>query len=133
MEIERLRPPPNEDTKPYWDGLKGGRLVLQKCANCGTVRHYPRPVCSNCYSLEVEWVEASGRGRAHSWTVSHHAFHPAFRHDLPMTIVTADMEEGVRMCAVLRNADGPPTLGMPVRVGFEPVDDMLSVPIFLPG
>ena len=30
------------------------------------IRHYPRPVCDACYSMEVAWIEASGRGRVHS-------------------------------------------------------------------
>jgi uncharacterized OB-fold protein len=62
-------PEPTRDSKPYWDGLKEGRLLLQQCAACRKIRHYPRPVCDTCYSMEVAWIEASGRGRVHSWTV----------------------------------------------------------------
>lgn len=44
MEIERIRPHPTPDSKPYWDGLRERRLPLQRDADCGAVRHYPRPV-----------------------------------------------------------------------------------------
>src|SRR3546814_7868151 len=105
MEVERGRPSPNEDTKPYWDGLKQGRLLLQKCGDCGAIRHYPRQVCDKCFSMDVEWIESSGKGTVHSWTVSQHAFHPSFKGDLPMTFVTVDVDEGVRIAARLRGND----------------------------
>ena len=133
MEIERVRPSPNEDTKPYWDGLKEGRLLFQKCGDCGTIRHYPRQVCENCFSMEVDWIESSGNGKVHSWTVSQHAFHLSFKDDLPMTFVTVDMDEGVRVVAQLRGKDVAPTISMPVRIGFERQDDDLTVPVFYPA
>ena len=76
-------PEPTRDSKPYWDGLNEERLLLQQCAACMRIRHYPRPVCDACYSMEVAWIEASGRGRVHSWTVAHHPFHPGFKVVVP--------------------------------------------------
>lgn len=81
---------------PYWEAAAQGRLLLQKCTGCGKVRHYPRMLCDACHSFGTEWVQASGRGKVHSWTVCHHAFHPAFLSELPYTLVTVDLEEGVR-------------------------------------
>ena len=81
---------------PYWEAAAQGRLLLQKCASCGKVRHYPRMLCDACYSAQTDWVQASGRGKVHSWTVCHHAFHPSFVAELPYTLVTVDLEEGVR-------------------------------------
>ena len=75
----KLAPQPTADTQPYWDGLNAHQLRLQRCADCGKVRHYPRPVCDACYSMRAEWIDASGRGRVHSWTTTHHAFHPGFK------------------------------------------------------
>ncbi|MDE0808407.1 MAG: Zn-ribbon domain-containing OB-fold protein [Alphaproteobacteria bacterium] len=119
MEIERLYPLPNPDSQPYWDGLKDRRLMLQQCGDCGTIRHYPRPVCDQCYSMEVEWAEASRRGTVHSWSVSHHAFHPSFKEDLPTTFVTVDLEENVRLVGILRDADAILSIGLPVEIRFE--------------
>jgi uncharacterized OB-fold protein len=130
----RLLPQPTPDTQPYWDGLKAHRLRLQRCADCGKVRHYPRPVCDACYSMHVEWIDASGRGRVHSWTTTHHAFHPGFKPDLPYTLLTVDLDEGVRMNAQLRGLDsGKLRAGMPVRVDFEPATDSVTLPVFVPA
>lgn len=127
-------PTPTPDTRPYWDGLREGRLLLQTCGACGKVRHYPRPVCDGCWSMQVEWVEASGEGTVHSWTVSHHAFHPGFKPSLPLILVTVDLEEGVRLCAQARGlAPDDLSIGLPVRIGFEPATDELTLPVVLPA
>jgi uncharacterized OB-fold protein len=101
---------------PYWEAANEERLVIQQCASCGTLRHYPRLLCDNCYSDAVEWREASGRGKLHSWTVCHHAFHLSFAAELPYTLVTVDLEEGVR--ALGRWQGGPLEIGTPVQGRF---------------
>ena len=128
--IEGLRPKPNRDSKPYWDGLLEGRILLQQCADCGTFRHYPRPLCPDCYSMAVKWVEAQGSGTVHTWTVCHHAFHHAYKQDLPTVYVTVDLPEGVRLCGRLRKGGGGDmAVGRPVRLAVETVDQDLALPI----
>lgn len=130
----KLRPEPNADTAPYWDGLNQRRLRLQRCADCGKVRHYPRPMCDACHSMQAEWFDASGRGRVHSWTVTHHAFHPGVRPDLPYTLVTVDLAEGVRMNAQLRRlAPDELRVGMPLQVDYELATDGLMLPVLVPA
>lgn len=125
-------PAPTRDSKPYWDALNEGRLAIQRCAACGRLRHYPRPVCDACYSMEVAWSEVSGRGRVHSWTVTHHAFHPGFRGEVPYILATVDLDEGVRMIAQARGIDpAAMRVGLPVEVRFERVTDGLTLPVFV--
>ena len=102
--LEKPLAHPSELSRPYWEAAAEGRLVLQRCASCGNLRHYPRLLCDSCYSDAVDWVPASGRGKVHSWTVCHHAFHPGFAAELPYTLVTVDLEEGVRALAAGRAA-----------------------------
>ena len=90
----RPEPDPGPDTRPYWEGLKAGEFLVQQCMSCGRKRHYPRPVCDACYSLESEWVPIRGQGRIHSWTVCHHAFLPGFRKLLPYVVAIADIDDG---------------------------------------
>ena len=117
------RPPqiPTDLSRPFWEGAKQGRLLIQRCSDCGTLRHYPRLLCDQCYSDAADWVEASGRGVIHSWTVSHHAFHPSFKAELPYTLVTVDLEEGVR--ALGRWRGGALTIGLQVQGKFEARED----------
>ena len=131
---EKLVPSPTPETQPYWDGLREGRLRLQCCADCGKVRHYPRPVCDACWSMNAGWVDASDRGTAHSWTITHYAFHPGFKGDLPYILLTVDLPEGVRMNARARGIDASQLrVGLPVVVAFDAVKDDLTLPVFEAG
>jgi uncharacterized protein len=127
-------PEPTPDTQPYWDGLRAHKLLIQSCAHCGKARFYPRPMCDGCYSMECTWVEASGRGTVHSWTVTHHPFHAGFKGELPYVLATVDLAEGVRMNAQVRGIDAADLrAGLPVRVGFEAAADGLTLPVLLPA
>ena len=124
-------PQPSHLTQPFWDGLRERHLVLQCCKRCHTVRHYPRPVCDRCYSMDAVWIEASERGRIHSWTVNHHPFHFAFKREMPFVMVMVDLEEGVRMQAPLRGADGVVLkLDMAVELIYEDMTAELTLPAF---
>lgn len=105
-------------SRPYWDAANEGRLVLQCCSACGALRHYPRLLCNICYSDTAHWSTASGEGSVHSWTVAHHAFHPAFAAELPYVLVTVDLKEGVRALGRW-GAQVTPSLAMRVRSRFE--------------
>ena len=128
---DKLVPTPTADTQPFWDGLNEGRLRLQRCADCGTIRHYPRPVCDSCYSMNSDWVDATGRGKVHSWTITHYAFHPGFKGDLPYLLLTVDLDEGVRMQSQGRGIDESALkIGLPVKIGYELVKEGLTLPVF---
>ena len=129
----KLLPEPSPETEPYWAGLRAGKLMLQACAACGRVRHYPRPVCPHCYCLDAKWIEAKGRGKVHSWTITHHAFHPGWKGELPITLLTVDLDEGVRMQAQLSGpvAEAGVKIGMPVRIAYEAATKDLTLPVFV--
>jgi uncharacterized protein len=129
-----LKPVPDitPDSAPYWEGLEAHKLMLQACARCGKVRHYPRPMCDACYAMEARWIEAKGTGRVHSWTVTHHAFNIGFKGELPYVLVIVDLEEGVRMQAPLRGVpEKVLRIGLPVRVTFEHPKPDLALPAFI--
>jgi uncharacterized protein len=115
----------------YWAGAGQGDLVLQRCGDCGLVRHYPQLLCPACQSFAVEHVTASGDGRVHSWTVCHHAFQPELRDTVPYTLVTVDMAEGVRVLGRLDGDTGPHP-GMAVRLRFDTGGER-PVPVFDPA
>ena len=126
-------PEPTLESQPFWDALREHRLVFQQCGQCGEVRHYPRPVCPKCFSMETTWKPSTGRGTVHSWTVCHHAFHPGFKSELPYVVLTVDMDEGVRMVGQTEGLDEAAlTVGLPVEVGYVDVDADTTLPIFRP-
>lgn len=129
--IEKPAPTPSDVSRAFWDGTREGRLRLQRCAACGALRHYPRPLCSRCHSLAVEWVDASGLGTVHSWTVAHHAYHPAFKGEVPYVLVTVDLAEGVRQMGRFAGDADELRLDLPVRLFFVPAGDY-ALPCFAP-
>jgi uncharacterized protein len=55
-------PSTDSETQPFWDALKDGKFLLRHCNACGRDHYYPRPFCPTCWSDDVAWKEASGRG-----------------------------------------------------------------------
>ena len=80
--------------------------------------------------MNVEWVEASVHGKIYSWTITHHPFHPGWKGDLPYILVTAELDEEVRMNAQLRGADASALkIGAKVRIDYELAKDGLTLPV----
>ncbi len=127
----RPRPAPDALSRAHWDGLRAHRFVVQQCRGCGRLRHYPRPVCDRCYRREYNWYTLSGRGTVYSWTICHHAFHLGFKRYVPYTVLTVDLEEGVRAQGRLLDDNNKVLkIGLPVAVDYEDVDAELTVPCF---
>jgi uncharacterized protein len=129
---ERPMPTPTRESQPYWDGMREGRFMLQHCASCGKVRHYPRPVCPHCFSMESEFKEASLGGTIHAWTICHHPFNFFFKAEAPYIVALVDMAAGVRVNAPLRGRDAAGLkIGQKVRLQFEPVSKEVTLPFFI--
>ena len=134
LESSKPQPQPTPVSAGYWEGGREGRLMLQRCGSCGLVRHYPRPVCSGCHSLAVEWIEASGDGVVHSWTVAHYAYHPGFKGEVPYILLTVDLAEGVRALGRVEGiAVADLRLGLPVRVRMVATENGYALPVFEPA
>lgn len=131
MTTDETALPTGELSGAYWEGAARGVLVLQRCANCGKVRHYPRVLCDACYSFDVEHVESAGTGELHSWTVAHHAYSPDVVDETPYVLATVTMAEGVRVLGRLPS-DTPLRTGLMLRVTFTPDRAGTPVPVFVP-
>ncbi len=67
-----------QDNEFFFDAARAGRLEIQRCIDCGTLRHPPAPACAQCRSFAWDTVVASGRCTLHSWTIVYHPQDPAF-------------------------------------------------------
>ncbi len=128
----RLAPTITPDTQFFWDAAKERKLVIQRCASCGALRHPPRPMCPRCRSLEWEAVDASGRGSLYSFVMPLYPQYPWFEY--PYVVALVELEEGTRIVTnVVGAAPETLTIGMPVEVCFEEFDDGLVLPQFTPA
>ncbi len=129
--MQRLAPIVTEDNAAFWDAVDEGRLVAQRCANCGRLRHPPRPMCPECNSLAVEVTTLSGRGVVYSFAVLHHPQHPAFEY--PVLAALIDLEEGIRIVSNLVGVEPDEIrIDLPVQVEFASTDGDHRVPVFRP-
>ncbi|OJF14775.1 hypothetical protein EDD30_0779 [Couchioplanes caeruleus] len=122
-----LRPVISPDTAFFWAGTAAGELRVQRCGECGALRHPPGPACPRCGATKPEYAVASGAGRIHSYVVHRHPPLPGRR--LPVVVALVDLEEGVRIVGELRGADPDQVrIGAPVRVKFVRLDDEVTLP-----
>jgi uncharacterized OB-fold protein len=129
--VQRPAPIVTEDNAAFWDAADGGRLVAQRCAKCGRLRHPPRPMCPECSSLDVEVTTLSGRGVVYSYAVLHHPQHPAFEY--PVLAALIDLDEGIRIVSNLVGVEPDEVrIGLPVQVEFVPTEGDHHVPVFRP-
>lgn len=127
-------PPATYWTDPYWKAAREGRLILQKCQDCGKYIFYPRINCPFCFSERIEWVPSSGKGKVYSYTVVLNNAPSAFIGDMPFVISIVKLDEGVQM---LTNIVGcrPDEVycEMPVEVTFERISESFTLPKFKPA
>ncbi len=109
------QPEITELNRPYWDGLREGRLRYQQCA-CGNAWLPARRECPACLGEDVHWRDASGRGSVLSWVVYHTAYHPAFEARLPYHVALVELDEGPRL--LTRVLDGDARLAGGLRVAL---------------
>jgi uncharacterized OB-fold protein len=128
----RPRPAITEDIAFFFDGAKAGTLLIQRCAQCGVLRHPPRPACASCGSFEWDTVTSSGRGTVFSFVVMHYPQIPSFEYPLPIAVV--ELEEGTRLVGDLIGIDSADVrIGMPVVAEMVAVDPELTIPMFRPA
>jgi uncharacterized protein len=132
-----MRPQITPDTAFFWAGTAVGELRIQRCANCGALRHPPGPMCPSCGEPgDGGYVVAAGTGEVFSYVVHHHPPVPGKR--LPMVVALVQLPEGVRMVGEMPGARPDQVrIGLPVRATFVRPDsghpDDLTLPAWRPS
>jgi uncharacterized OB-fold protein len=123
----------NDTTRPYWDGAREGRLLLQRCLSCAKLIHYPRAWCPRCWKTDLEWVESRGRGRVVTFTVVHQAPFESYAADVPYVLAVVRLDEGPQMMTnVVGLSPAAVKIDLAVEVVFEERAGGFRVPLFRP-
>ena len=131
---KRPLPEPTPETREFWDGAKRRELRIQRCRTCGEAYFYPRPFCPHCSSRDVEWFTASGRGKLHTYVISHRPA-PGFQDYVPYVIAIVELDEGPRMMTNIVGVDPQPEnlpIDMAVEVEWDQQNDDIHLPLFRP-
>jgi uncharacterized OB-fold protein len=128
-----MQPAVSQDSAFFWEGTAAGELRIQSCNACGLLRHPPGPMCPSCRATDRGYVVSPGRGRVYSY-VTHHAPQVPGK-QLPLLLAVVETDEGIRYIGEVRGAagerlEGGVEIGSPVQVGFERIDDDLTLVVW---
>ena len=135
VQAQKPLPQPTPETKPFWDSCKRHAMELPRCKDCGRFHYYPRALCPHCWSPNLEWVPASGKGTVYSYVINHRPA-PGFQDEAPYVIAVVALDEGVRMMTNLVGVDPDPaniTVNMPVQVDYDDVSEQITLPKYRPA
>jgi uncharacterized OB-fold protein/acyl dehydratase len=125
----RIKPPMGHDNAWWWEEVAKGKLPIQRCAGCKKLRHPPRPMCGDCGSMQWDFVESSGIGTVHTYTVVHYPHFPGY--DFPIVAALVDLEEGTRIMSDLVGVEPKDVhIGMKVRAFVHTDPDGFKLPRF---
>jgi uncharacterized OB-fold protein len=108
------------ETNRAW--FTSGELALQQCAACATVQHPPEEICHVCGSMRFVTRTVAPFGTVYSYTVVHHAVHPALEASIPYAVVLVQLDEIPDARVVGNLLDVPVdqvTIGMRVEATWE--------------
>ena len=114
------RPHEDDENRPMLEAWREGRLLLHRCAECGSAASYPRPVCPRCWSDRLEFEEASGRGEVVAWSLVHRPNHESFRDETPIVLAEIALPEGTSLIARVVCAPDAVCSGAAVELVADP-------------
>ena len=128
----RIHSPRGHDNAWWWEAVDQGRVLIQRCKSCQTLRHPPRPMCGECQSMEWDSIESALQGTVFSFTQIHYPKVPGYQYPLVCAVIS--LNEGTRLVANVVGCDPEDvTIGMPVKGVVEQVDEATMLPQFYPA
>src|SRR4029077_7088383 len=97
-----IPPAVTEETAPFWDAAREGRLLVQRCASCGAQSFPPHSMCRECRSRQTTLVEVTSPGHIYSFTINHQRWLPGLEVPFAIVLVEFAQHPGVRVAGRLR-------------------------------
>jgi uncharacterized OB-fold protein len=96
----------DELAQPFLDGLRGGRLSLPHCRDCGRFHWQPMSRCPHCRSTAVAWVDVDPVGVVFTHSTVRHRFGKGNR-TVPYSVALIELPAalGVRLIAEIEGVD----------------------------
>lgn len=114
-------PPPviTPTTARFWAATAEGRFELQRCGSCEVVIWFPRARCPRCWTADLSYFDASGRGVVYSHTIIRKVGND-YRNSTPFVVAYVELDEGPRVLTNIVDCDVDDVkVGMAVRVVFH--------------
>lgn len=136
-----ITPVPGPLNQPYWDGAKEGKLVIQRCQGCGYYNHPPNYICINCKNRDaaLAFEQVSGRATLYTHYICYDTSVSGFEEKVPYAVCIVELDEqpGLLLMSNILNFEYGEygeglTMGLPLEVTFEKVNDDVCIPQFQP-
>lgn len=128
----RISSPRGQDNGWWWQAVDTGKVLIQRCKSCATLRHPPRPMCGQCQSVEWDSIESALAGEVYSFTTLYHPKVPGYHY--PLCCAVIELAEGTRLVANIVGIDHHAVkIGMKVQGKVEQVDEKTMLPQFYPA
>ncbi|MEP5765936.1 MAG: MaoC family dehydratase N-terminal domain-containing protein [Halieaceae bacterium] len=128
----RITSPRGHDNKWWWDACDEGKVLIQRCKSCQTLRHPPRPMCGECQSMEWDSIQSSLDGEVLSHTQIHHPKIPGYQY--PLLCAVIKLGEDTNLVANIVGCEPAAVhIGMKVKGKVEQLDEKTMLPQFYPA
>jgi uncharacterized protein len=108
-------PVPTPVSRPFWDGLREHKIVIQYSPSADRWVFYPRVLAPGTLADDLEWREISGLGTLYTFTVARYATAPPWADDVPQLLAVVELDEGPRLTTELVNV-APERIEVGIRV-----------------
>ena len=106
----------------FYEFVSEKRLMAAKCNECGTVLLPPKPMCTNCLSTNLKWIEVDGDGKLLSYTIIYIA-PEQFQELAPYIVGIVELKKGLRLPGMIRDVKPEDIkIGMSLKIDFEKSD-----------
>lgn len=127
----RIASPRGHDNAWWWEACDEGKVLIQRCKSCQTLRHPPRPMCGECQSMEWDSIESTLDGELFSFTQIHYPKFPGYPY--PLVVGVINLAEGTRLIANIVGCEPEDVvIGMKLKGRVEQVDEKTMLPQFYP-
>jgi len=114
------------ETAAFWEAANEQRLLYAKCQDCGELHYYPRRICPFCFSMRVDWKDASGLATLYAFSLSR-------KGRPPYVLAWVTLDEGVTIMTNITDCDAEALrIDDRVKVVFKAAADDSLVPLFKP-
>lgn len=122
-------PSVTQTTAPYWQACRNGVLSAQRCRDCQQATFPPEEFCTYCLSPHLDWEQSAGLGTVRGFSIVERPAHPSF--SVPYVAAIVELKERWLLYTNLINCRPADVhAGLPVRVVFVPMSDMITLPYF---
>ena len=108
-------PEPTPVSRPFWDGLREHRILVQYSPSTDRYVFYPRTLAPGSLADDLEWHEIDGAGTLYTYTVARRPTGPPWADTVPQLPPVVQWDAGPRFSTELIDVDpGDVLIGMRV-------------------